>query len=87
MTWRQTTISHRVRTHPINKHPTSRSTGEGLGTAGDEGGVLLKRAYKGSDGSPTSSEPVVEDLTGIVGSVGEVGEVAVDEAILCAANF
>ena len=47
----------------------------------------MKRAYNGSDGSPTSSEPVVEDLTGIVGSVGEVGEVAVDEAILCAANF
>jgi hypothetical protein len=72
--------------HPISKQTQPRSAGEGLGTAGDGGG-LLKRAYKGSDGSPTSSEPVVEDLTGIVGSVGEVGEVAVDEAILCAANF
>ena len=30
-----------------------------------------------------SSDPVVEDRTGIFGSVGEVGEGGYDEVILC----
>lgn len=47
----------------------------------DEGDALLNLAYNGSEGSPNSSDPPVEERTGICGSIGDVGEVA-EEAIV-----
>ena len=47
----------------------------------DQGYALLNLAYNGSDGSPNSSDPPVDERTGICGSVGDVGEEA-EEAIL-----